>query len=144
MKLDKDIELRKVFIDEIGKAITNYADQPNYYYYSEGNQFIIGVELPGEGASIKTKLQRSEDFYVFDFKGKRPGSKNENNKNSKINKNLRDEINFNFIIRIPLKDIDILPNKIGNLNYNDKLENQNGVTIFKYNLNDGNNDNDYE
>lgn len=139
---DKSLELKKVFIDEIGKTIFNYADQPNYYYYSEGNQFIICVELPGEGSDIKTKLERSEEYYIFDFKGTKPGSQNKNNDNSKINKNLRKDTAFNFFIRIPLKDINILPNEKGKLNYCEKI-NKNGVFIFKYKIIDDK-DIDYE
>ena len=145
LKTVKDIKLKKVFLDEIGKTIANYADQPNYFYYSEGNQFIIGIELPGEGADIKAKLNRSDEFYIFGFKGTKPGSINKTKNNEKpiINKNLKKDINFDFEIRIPLKDIDILPNNKGKMNYNERT-NKNGVFIYKYNINDGNNDNDYE
>ena len=32
---EKDIKLKKVFIDEIGKTIANDPENPNYYYYTE-------------------------------------------------------------------------------------------------------------
>ena len=44
---NKNISLRKVYIDEIGKTITNDSDVPIYNYYTEKNDLIINVELPG-------------------------------------------------------------------------------------------------
>ena len=51
----KNIKLKKVFIDEIGKTTSNDTETPNYYYYTEKNDFIINIELPGPDPSIKPK-----------------------------------------------------------------------------------------
>ena len=140
---DKEIKLKKVFIDEIGKTITNYTDEPNYYYYSEGKYFNICIELPGEGADIKTKLERSNDFYIFDFKGTRPGTEENNNEEHKIKKNLVKPSEIKLYIRIPLGEINILQNKKGKLNYDEKIV-KNGIFKFKYLIEDAKVSNDYE
>ena len=140
---NKEIKLKKVFIDEIGKTITNYTDEPNHYYYSEGKYFYICIELPGEGADIKTKLERSNDFYIFDFKGTRPGTEENKNEEHKIKKNLVGQSGVGLCVRIPLGEINILQNKKGKLNYDEKIV-KNGIFTFKYLIEDGKESNDYE
>ena len=140
---DKEIKLKKVFIDEIGKTVTNYTDEPNYYYYSERKNFYICIELPGEGADIKTRLERSDDFYIFDFIGTRPGTEENKNEEHKVKKNLLKPSEIKLYIRIPLSEINILQNRKGKLNYDEKIT-KNGIFMFKYLIEDGKESNDYE
>lgn len=132
LKTNNDMKLKKVFIDEIGKTVTNYFDEPKYYYYTKGNEFIICIENPGKGASIEGLLVVNDEFYVFDFKGIRPGI-TVNNDVYRIHKNLKKETEFKLLIQIPIKDIYILPNTEGQLNWNEKSIDE-GVFTFKYKI----------
>ena len=59
---NKNISLRKVYIDEIGKTITNDTDMPKYNYYTEKSDLIINVELPGQNPEIFSKLEIDGEF----------------------------------------------------------------------------------
>ena len=138
----EEIILRKVYIDEIGKTLTNYSDQPNYNYYIDKNDFIINIELPGENPICKTKVERGDGFYKFCFIGTKPGNNaniEELRQNSKVYKNLKGPTNFEFDIRIPLGDINILPNDKGKTQYyyrsdqdEELKDKKNGIITFKY------------
>ena len=132
LKTNNNMKLKKVFIDEIGKTVTNYFDAPKYYYYTEGKEFIICIENPGKGASIEASLDISDEFYVFYFKGIRPGF-TVNNEVYRIHKNLKKENEFDFHIQIPIKDLYILPNEEQQLNWNEKCVNE-GIFTFKYKI----------
>lgn len=143
LKEGKEINLKKVFIDEIGKTIANYADEPNYYYYyTEGKEFIVCIEFPGKNAEIESRLERGDEFYLFDFKGKKPDYE-DSNKAPRIKKNMNKGNVFNFSIRIPLKDLTIFPNSRGSLNWETKTPNE-GIFTFKYRIDDGANTSEYE
>ena len=94
--------------------------------------FIIYIENPGKGASIEGLLVVNDEFYVFDFKGIRPGI-TVNNDVYRIHKNLKKETEFKLLIQIPIKDIYILPNTEGQLNWNEKSIDE-GVFTFKYKI----------
>lgn len=133
LKTNNDLKLKKVFIDEIGKTVTNYFDEPEYYYYyTEGNEFIICIENPGKGANIDGSLHISDEYFILNFKGIRPGF-NINNDIYRIHKNLKKEKEFNLYIQIPIKDVYILPNYKNQLNYNEKSVND-GIFTFKYKI----------
>ena len=139
----KEIKLRKVFVDEIGKTIANRLDEPYYYYFTEGNYFFICIEVPGEGAELKTKYERSDLYYIFSFKGIKPGTNEKENEVHKFIKNTRKASEIKLYIRIPLKSMVILPNSKGKTNYEEK-DFKDGVFTFKYLINIGDDDNEYE
>ena len=142
---DKNITLRKVFIDEIGKAVTNDSDIPNYNYYAENNDLIINIELPGDNAEIGSKLNIDGEFYKFSFKGKTAGITSETDKKYLISKNLKKQIPFEFSIRISMKDIHILPNEQNRLQfYSRSKKNEGGLFTFKYHIATKSTSDDYE
>ena len=142
---DKNITLRKVFIDEIGKTVTNDSDLPNYNYYAENNDLIINIELPGDNAEIVSKLNIDGEFYKFSFKGKTAGITSEIDKKYLISKNLKKQTPFEFSIRISMKDIHILPNEQSRLQfYSRSKKNEVGLFTFKYHIATKSSSDDYE
>ena len=141
----KDIKLKKVFIDEIGKTIANDPENPNYYYYTEKNDLIINVELPGPNPSIKTKMISEGEFYIFSFTGEKSGNTSDNKEKHILSKNLKDKVPFKFSILIPKKDITILPNDKGKLQFYERSEqNDQGIFTFKYHISNMDEADDYE
>ena len=131
----KDIKLKKVFIDEIGKTIANDPENPNYYYYTEKNDLIINVELPGPNPSIKTKMINEGEYYIFSFAGEKSGNTSDSKEKHIISKNLKDKLPFKFTILISKKDITILPNDKGKLQFYERSEkNDQGIFTFKYHI----------
>ena len=142
---NKNIVLKKVFIDEIGKTITNDSNIPNYNYYTEKNDLIINVELPGPNSEITSKISSEGEFYNFGFKGKKSGDNSDSKEKHLISKNLKKPTEFKFSIRISKKDITILPNEKGKIQFYSKTEtNVNGIFTFKYHIADPNSNDDYE
>ena len=142
---EKDIKLKKVFIDEIGKTIANDPENPNYYYYTEKNDLIINVELPGPNPSIKTKMISEGEFYIFSFTGEKSGNTSDNKEKHILSKNLKDKVPFKFSILIPKKDITILPNDKGKLQFYERSEqNDQGIFTFKYHISFMDEADDYE
>ena len=142
---NKNISLKRVYIDEIGKTITNDSDTPNYYYYTEKNELIINIELPGPNPEIGSKIDQEGEFYKINFKGKKPSDTSNSEEVHTISKNLKKQIPFEFSILISKKDITILPNDKGKIQWYSRTEkNVNGIFTFKYRiLGDSSND-DYE
>ena len=142
---NKNISLKRVYIDEIGKTITNDSDTPNYYYYTEKNELIINIELPGPNPEIGSKIDQEGEFYKINFKGKKPSDTSNSEEVHTISKNLKKQIPFEFSILISKKDITILPNDKGKIQWYSRTEkNENGIFTFKYRiLGDFSND-DYE
>ena len=103
MKDINTITLKKVFIDEIGQTVTNDFDQPLYAYYSEDKDFIIKIEVPGEGAELKTKVEKSSGFYIFTFIGKKPNEQNVIDKLHKVKSPLKNCLEFKFDIHVSKK-----------------------------------------
>ena len=140
IKLEKSfkINLKKVFIDEIGKTQTNILDQPRYSYYTENNGkiLVIDIEVPGEGAEVLTKVERGENFYNFCFIGTKPCDQKVINQKHTVHSILKNKIDIKFNIYISIKDITLGPNDKGKLNYFEK-SNKDGIFKFKYRLNDG-------
>ena len=129
----KNITLKRVFIDAIGKTVTNTFNQPNYSYYTTDKDLIIKVEVPGEGADLKTKMQKGEEFYTFFFEGTKPCDESVINEKHKIQENLKNKNKFEFNIYISIKDITIGANDKGRSNFYDKTY-KDGIFTFKYHL----------
>ena len=135
IKLEKSfkINLKKVFIDEIGKTQTNNFYQPRYSYYTTEKDLIIKVELPGEGAQLKTKMQKADEYYKFLFDGEKPCEEDIITEKHKIKENLKNKYSFKFNIYIPIKDITIGCNDKGIRNFYEKSI-KDGIFTFKYHL----------
>ena len=146
IKVDKKkIKLKKVFIDEIGKTVSNDIETPNYYYYTEKNDFVITVELPGPNPSIKSKIDAQREFYNFIFQGEKSGNTSDNKEERILSKNLKDKTPFKFSIMISKKDITILPNDKGNIQFYERsMKNEQGLFTFKYHIANMNGDNGFE
>ena len=140
---NKEIKLKKVLIDEIGKTIINDIDNPKYNYYTEKNDLIINVELPGPDASIQSKINHEEGFYIFDFIGQKSGDNSNKEEKHILSKNLKEKTDFNFLIYISKKDITILPNDKDKIQFYEKSYDK-GIFTFKYHIFCSNNENDYE
>ena len=134
----KDIKLKRVFVDEIGTTVTNYADDIKYYYYINDDEkdkkvFNICLENPGRGTDIEGKeIERPGEFYTFEFTAIKPGL-NENNLNKMIKKNIPKESKVRTSIHLPAKDIYLLPNDDGDLNFFEKSK-ADGIFTFKYKI----------
>jgi len=141
----KEIKLKKIFTDEIGKTIANDTDIPNYYYYTEKNDLIINVELPGPNPSITSAILKDDEFYNFSFKGEKSGNTSDSKEKHLLSKNLKDKTPFKFSILIPKKEITILPNDKGKIQFYEKSEkNEQGLFTFKYHIAVMEEDNEYE
>ena len=141
----KEIKLKKVFIDEIGKTIANDSDIPNYYYYTEKNDLVINVELPGPNPSIKTKIIDGGELYNFSFNGEKSGNTSDSNEKHILSKNLKDKTPFKFSIFMSKKDITILPNDKGKIQFYQRSEkNDQGLFTFKYHIANIDGEDDYE
>ena len=140
---NKEIKLKKVLIDEIGKTIINDIDNPKYNYYTEKNDLIINVELPGPDASIQSKINHEEGFYIFDFIGQKSGDNSNKEEKHILSKNLKEKTDFKFLIYISKKDITILPNDKGKIQFYEKSYDK-GIFTFKYHILCSDNENDYE
>ena len=136
MKDINTITLKKVFIDEIGQTVTNDFDQPLYAYYSEDKDFIIKIEVPGEGAELKTKVEKSSGFYIFTFIGKKPNEQDVIDKPHKVKSPFKNCLEFKFDIHVSIKDITLGLNEKGRLNFYERSSNNNGIFTFKYHLNE--------
>ena len=131
----KNIKLKKVFIDEIGKTISNDTETPNYYYYTEKNDFIINIELPGPNPSIKTKIEPQGQVYNIIFQGEKSGNTSDKKEKHILSKNLKDKTPFKFSIIISKEDITILPNDQGKIQFYERSEkNDQGLFTFKYHI----------
>ena len=130
------LNLKRVFIDEIGKAQTNILDQPRYCYYSEndGEIFVVDIEAPGDGSDIKCKIKNNDNSYSFIFQGSKVCDVAAIDKKPYIHYNLKNQINILFNFDVNKKYITLLPNDKGKLNYNEKLKHD-GIFTFKYKLN---------
>ena len=141
----KEIKLKKVFIDEIGKTIANDSETPNYYYYTEKNDFIINVELPGPDPTIKTKIDQEGELYNISFTGEKSGNTSDSKEKHILSKNLKDKKPFKFSIFISKKDITILPNDKGKIQFYERSEkNDQGLFTFKYHIASMDGNDDYE
>ena len=127
---EKKISFRKIFVDDIDKKKIYV---PYYNYYVEKNDLIINVELPGKDADIKSKINKDNECYIFIFKGSKPGYKIDAKEQTSISGGLKGPMNFEFNIRIPLKDIIIEKNEKGKINWYEKT-NVDGVYTFKYHI----------
>ena len=141
LKKLESITLKKVFIDEIGKTQTNNLDQPRYSYYTEDDDkvLVIDIEVPGQNAKVKTKVEKKEDFYIFLFIGTKPYDQSVKDKKHRVHSNLKDELEFKFFFSIPFKDITIGTNKEGKLNFFER-SNKDGIFRFKYHVINGEDD----
>ena len=140
---EQKISFKKVFIDEIGETIINDTDKPNYNYYTEKNDLIVNVELPGPKPEIKTKCELQGGFYVFIFKGKTADFTSVIQEKCLLSKNVKKSKDFQFIFRISTDDIILLPNDKGNYNYYSRtMEDKEGkgvvggIFTFKYHIKD--------
>ena len=138
LKNSSKISLKKVFIDEIGKTQTNTLDQPRYSYYTEDNGkiLVIDIEVPGEGADLKTKVEKDGTYYNFYFIGTKPCDQLVINQKHTVHSQLKNKIDIKFNFYISIKDITLGTNEKGKLNYFEKT-NKYGIFKFKYHLNDG-------
>ena len=132
----KNITLKRVFIDAIGKTVTNTFNQPNYSYYTTDKDLIINIEVPGEDAEAKGKVEKAQDFYIFSFMGNKPCEETVLNEKHKVSYSLKNKQDFKFSIYISVKDITLGLNDNGKLNFYQKLK-KDGIFTFKYHLNDG-------
>ena len=131
----KKIKFKEIFIDEFSKIIINDKEIPNYYYYTEKNDLVINVELPGPNPSIKTKIQDYGEHYLFIFQGEKSSNTSDNKEKHIISKNLKDKTPFKFSIYISKKDITILPNDKGYIQFYERSEkNDQGLFTFKYHI----------
>jgi hypothetical protein len=133
LKDSEQITLKRVFVDEIGKTVTNTFDQPNYSYYTTDKDLIIKVEVPGEGADLKTKMQKGEEFYTFFFEGTKPCDESIINEKHKMQENLKKQNKFKFNFYISIKDITIGANDKGRSNFYEKTY-KDGIFTLKYHL----------
>ena len=118
---------------------------PNYYYYTENNNLIINVILPGKNSSIKSKLIPKGEFYTIIFVGKSSLETFDKNRNHLISNNMPDDLSFKFKITISKKDITILTNKDGNLQFYERSsKNEFGIFTFKYNIAENTSDGELE
>ena len=127
---ENKVSLKKVSVENIEK-ISDYT--PNCNYYTEENDLIINVELPGKDADIKSKIEKNNNFYIFYFQGTKPGYTEEFKKNHNFSQNLEGVKKFEFKILIPLKDIIIEKNDKGKINWYSKT-NGDGIFTFKYHI----------
>ena len=137
----KNIKLKNVFIEDIGK--TSDIEIPNYYYYTEKNNLIINVELPGPNPTIKTKIENQGQVYNIIFQGEKSDNTSDKKEKHILSKNLKDKTPFKFSIIISKKDITILPNDKGCIQFYERSEkNEQGLFTFKYYIAslDGNDD----
>ena len=132
----KNITLKRVFIDAIGKTVTNTFNQPNYSYYTTDKDLIINIEVPGEEAETKGKVEKAQDFYIFSFMGNKPCDEAVLAENHKVSYSLKKKQDFKFSIYISVKDITLGLNDNGKLNFYQKLK-KDGIFTFKYHINDG-------
>ena len=139
----KNIKLKNVFIEDIGK--TSDIEIPNYYYYTEKNNLIINVELPGPNPSIKTKIENQGQFYNIIFQGEKSDNTSDKKEKHILSKNLKDKTPFKFSIIISKKDITILPNDKGCIQFYERSEkNEQGLFTFKYYIASLDGDDDFE
>ena len=135
---NKKIELKKVYIDEIGETVFNDSDIPNYNYYTQKNDLIVNVELPGPETEIKTKCVLQGGFFVFYFKGNKADYNSKIKKEeSMISKNLKSPTKFLFKFRLSTNEIQLKQNDRGSYNFYERTENKksaNGVYTFKYHM----------
>lgn len=135
---NKKIELKKVYIDEIGETVFNDSDIPNYNYYTQNNDLIVNVELPGPETEIKTKCLLQGGFFVFYFEGNKADFNSKIKKEEvKISKNLKSPTKFRFKFRLSTNEIQLKQNDRGNYNFYERTENKksaNGVYTFKYHM----------
>ena len=141
----KKIKFKEIFIDVLSKIIINNKEIPNYYYYTEKNDLVINVELPGPNPSIKSKIEDQGYYYHFIFEGEKSGNTSDNNEKHIISKNLKDKTPFKFSILISKEDITILPNDKGLIQFYERSEkNDKGLFTFKYHIVNMEEDEDYE
>ena len=141
----KNINLKKVFIDEIGKTITNDTETPNYYYYTEKNDLVINVELPGPNPEIRSRIIEEGKLYIFEFQGSKSGNTSDSKEKHILSKNLKDKAPFKFSIYISKEDITILPNDKGKTQFYERSEkNDQGLFTFKYHISSKEGDNEFE
>ena len=121
--------------DELGNIIHFGKEAPNYYYYTEKNDLIINIELPGPNPSIKSKIINEDEYYIFCFIGEKSSNITDKIERYIISKNLRDKIPFKFYIYISKKDIIILPNDRGKIQFYERSKrNDQGLFTFKYHI----------
>ena len=141
----KNIKLKKVFIDEIGKTITNDTENPNYYYYTEKNDLVINVELPGPNPEIRSRIIEEGKLYIFEFQGSKSGNTSDSKEKHILSKNLKEKEPFKFSIYISKEDITILPNDKGKTQFYERSEkNDQGLFTFKYHISSKEGDNEFE
>ena len=137
------ITLKENFFDS--NFINKSYHFPNYYYYTENNNLIINVILPGKNSSIKSKLISKGEFYTIIFVGKLSFETLDKNQKHLISENMPDDLSFRFKITISKKDITILTNKDGKLQFYERSsKNEFGIFTFKYNIAENTSDGELE
>ena len=141
---NKKISLKNNFFNDnilINNEKYNYF--PNYYYYTEKNNLIINVILPGKNSTIKSKIISKGEFYIFIFIGILSYDISDKNEKHLLSKNIPEELSFKFKIIIPKNDITILPNKDNKIQfYERKFEY--GISTFKYYIIENTSDDEFE
>ena len=137
---DNKIALKKVFVDNNEKNETYI---PPYCYYTEKNDLIIIIELPGTNAEIKSKIGKDNDDYIFYFQGIKPGTDLDPKEKHTLSQNIKKAIKFEFNFRISSKDVIIVKNDKGKIQYYEKT-NADGIYTFKYHIAETVFDDDFE
>ena len=136
----KEINLKKFVIDEMGYALNDLNNDPNYSYYinTEEKMFYVNIELPG-GGTIKRDIKIAGSNYYFIFEGIKKGD--EAIENDKINqtkklikiKNLRKSKKFKLTIIVPCSYMIIIPGENKLLKQAGQLiKDGKGIYTYKY------------
>ncbi len=72
---------------------------PNYSYYIKDNFLKIFIELPG-GGLIDDKIEKFQEYYLFNFEGIKYGDNEIMNSNYKMLRTIRKKKKFNLKIKI--------------------------------------------
>ena len=140
---NKKISLKKNFIGNNILIKNNYL--PNYYYYTEKDNLIINIILPGKNSNVKTKINSKGDFYSIIFDGKLSFDTFDKNQKHIIIKNIQEDLSFNFKILISKQDITILPNKDNKIQFYERtFKNEFGIFTFKYKIIENTSDAQFE
>ena len=100
---------------------------PNYSYYIKDNFLKIFIELPG-GGLIDDKIEKFQEYYLFNFEGIKYGDKEILNSNYKMLRTIRKKKKFNLKIKISNNKFNLI-----NLVPDDPIYSK-GIFEYKYRI----------
>ena len=129
LKEEKDLTLKRCFIDEIGsQTFKGYGFEPSYNFFKNGEILEIRVELPG---NVKPNVHRPEfhgENTIILIEGQKNRDKEPKNKEDNIN-DTRDYGDFNIDIVFKTEDYKIKPTI-------KKQDLKKGILFLQYDLED--------